>query len=109
MRVSVATLLAFLSAGCSEPATGRLSGTVALDRRPAPDGIMLVTPEGQYRSTVKVPIRGGRYTADAVPVGRCRVVVSFDDPAVEPTGLQDVIEVAAGSQEWNLELRSPTR
>lgn len=76
----LAAILAALSvtlalAGCSETASGSVSGTVTLDGQPLKDGTVRFVPSDGKSQTASAPVKDGQFTA-AVPVGDMRVEFS---------------------------------
>ena len=90
LRISLFALASVLIAGCSEPASGEVSGTVTFDGQPIEQGSISFTPVDGNGPTAGGAIIGGKYTAPKVPVGASKVTISgaketekkrmYDDP-----------------------------
>ena len=76
LTACVPALLGLLLTGCnSEPPTGVVKGKVTLDGNNLPSGIVtFVGPDGRRATGA---INDGAYVADRVPIGKCKVSVSW--------------------------------
>jgi hypothetical protein len=61
-------------AGCAEPTTGVVTGTVTVDGSPAKEGSIAFFPVNRKSSTAGAAIIDGKYTA-TVPLGQAKVEI----------------------------------
>lgn len=66
--------LLVLSAGCAEPTTGVVTGTVAVNGTPAKEGSIAFFPTNGKSPTAGGEIVDGSYSA-TVPLGNCKVEI----------------------------------
>lgn len=70
-----ALALAALAAGCGAPPAGTVTGTVKVDGRPVPNGLITFSSEVGTRDSFPAAIRDGKYTTGAIPAGAAKVTV----------------------------------
>jgi hypothetical protein len=68
--------------GCSRSSRGSLSGKVTFDGQPVEDGTIMLIPEDGKGKEVGGTINGGRYSLNAIPVGRKKVLVTSNSHAL---------------------------
>jgi hypothetical protein len=61
-------------AGCAEPTTGEVTGTITVDGAPAKEGSIAFFPLDRKSSTAGAAIADGKYTA-TVPLGQAKVEI----------------------------------
>jgi hypothetical protein len=64
--LKIALLLIVLAAGCAEPTTGRVTGAVTVDGKPAEQGSIALVPIDGRGSTAGAEIVNGRYEIEAL-------------------------------------------
>jgi hypothetical protein len=69
-----ALFVVLVVAGCAEPTTGVVTGTVTVDGSPAKEGSIAFFPVDRKSSTAGAAITDGKYTA-TVPLGQAKVQI----------------------------------
>jgi hypothetical protein len=67
-------IFVLLLAGCAEPTTGEVTGTVTVDGSPAKEGSIAFFPVDGKSTTAGAAIIDGKYTA-TVPLGQAKVEI----------------------------------
>jgi hypothetical protein len=65
-NIAIAAALIVISAGCAEPTTGRVTGAVTVDGKPAEMGSIALIPLDGRGSTAGAEIVDGRYEIEAL-------------------------------------------
>jgi hypothetical protein len=73
-RLASLLFVVFLTAGCADPTTGVVTGTITVDGAPAKTGSIAFFPVNGKSSTAGAEIIDGKYTA-TVPLGAAKVEI----------------------------------
>lgn len=113
-----ALLVVVGASGCGRP-LGTLEGDVTFENEPVAAGIVMLFPtDGNYRNSSSVRIADGRYRITGIVPGKRRVSLQHLELHAAADGkprhvpdsdgsYPETIEVAAGRQSLNFELRMP--
>lgn len=89
--VAAVALAALLSASC-KPATGTVKGTITVNGKPLPSGLITFESEVGNKDAYSAAIQDGAYETDQIPTGPCKIsIIHSAVPRPEAVGGNDLV------------------